>query len=400
MSLPKSQGRKIVILILVFAGFFLIGNLLSGYLFNPSVAYRVERGKPVNLLIMGIDARNAEENSRSDTMIAASIDRKTRQVVMVWIPRDTRVEVASNRYDKINSVNALKGPEEACKAAGKLLGTRIDYYVVTNFSGFEKIIDILGGVDIEVDSAMNHYDPNPKLSINLAKGKQHLNGAQALSYVRYRGGPTADIGRTVRQQKFVNALAREMFKTRTITKLPQLVPEISQHIRTNIPASDLLFMVEVARQFDAAGIITQTLPGYPFTDPKSGASYWEADRKIAQGILDDLFAGKTYNVAQDPPNWVKPAEQPVTNEMLDEEIPPELSEDPASQVDTEGNPGPEGYINEDDIPGENSLPTEEKPAETEKTESPPAVENPSTTEPNTPLPPNPENLNSTQPSAQ
>lgn len=357
MSSTKTRARTIGLLILVFAGFFVTGNLLAGHFLNPSVESTVGRGKPVNILIMGIDARNAEVNTRSDTMIVASIDRKTRQVVMVWIPRDTRVKVGGH-YNKINSVNALEGPEAAAQAAGDLLGTRIDYYVVTNFAGFEKIIDILGGVDIDVETAMVHYDPDPRLNIKLSKGQQHLNGLDALRYVRYRGGPTADIGRTVRQQKFVNALAKEMLKPGTIIKLPKLLPELAQHVRTNIPASDLLFMGKVAREFDAANITTQTLPGYPYTEPSSGASYWQADSDIADGILEDLFNGKTYDVAQDPPNWVQPAAQPVTNELLNEEIPPEQMEDPESGDGTESEnlpedeAGPEGYLPDEDT-GEN-----------------------------------------------
>jgi len=146
--------KGIFIIILIFLATFLIGRFMGdklGSIFNPSVEGNLTRGKPVNILVMGVDARNAEENSRSDTMIVVSIDKKTHKVVMVWIPRDTRVKVPSGRFDKINSVNAVNGPEAACKVAGDLLGTRIDYYVVTNFSGFEKIIDILGGVDINVE---------------------------------------------------------------------------------------------------------------------------------------------------------------------------------------------------------------------------------------------------------
>ncbi len=396
MVASKYKLRQIGILILVFAGFFFIGNLIADFFTESSVTEKVEKGKPVNILIMGIDARNADQNSRSDTMIVASIDRKTKKVVLVWIPRDTRVEVSPNRYDKINSVNVLKGPEEACRVAGKLLDTRINYYVVTNFAGFEKIIDILGGVEIEVESAMAHYDPNPKLNINLSPGKQRLNGYEALSYVRYRGGPTADIGRTARQQKFVKALAKEMFKTSNITKLPELVPEISQNVHTNIPASDMLFLMQVAREFDASSIVTQTLPGYPFTDPKTGASYWEADKDIAKGILDDLFNGKTYDVAQDPPHWVQPAEHPVTNELLEEEVPPELTEDPSEVVDTEAGTGPEGYITEErpsgDQPGEGeTTPPDENDPNNPKTPEPevPAEEPAPDAEP--PQPPNPAN---------
>ena len=134
-------------------------------------------------------------------------------------------------------------------------------------------------------------------------------------------------------------------------------------------------MVQVAREFDASSIATQTLPGYPFTDPKSGASYWEADPDIAKGILDDLFAGKTYDVAQDPPRGVKPAEEPVTNEMLQEEVPPELTEDPSEVVDTEAETGPEGYVTEEGDqagPEEEGVTEEEGDAETPAAKTPPA----------------------------
>ncbi|MDD3852497.1 MAG: LCP family protein [Syntrophomonadaceae bacterium] len=340
-----NNKKGIAVVILIFIATFLIGRFMGdklGSIFNPSVEGRLTRGKPVNVLVMGVDARSANENSRSDTMIVASVDKKTQQVVMVWIPRDTRVKVPSGRFDKINSVNAVNGPEAACKTAGDLLGTRIDYYVVSNFSGFEKIIDILGGVDINVESNMYHYDPNPKLSINLTKGTQHLNGADALRYVRYRGGPTADIGRTVRQQKFINALAREVFQGSTVLKLHQLLPELSKHVETNIPMSDMAFMAKVARDFDATKITTQTLPGYPYTEPGSGASYWQADADIARHIIDDLFAGKTYPVAQDPPRQTNYYSEPVTNELLEEEIPSETPEE--TDIEDGELDGPEGYL--------------------------------------------------------
>ncbi|MGR6835450.1 LCP family protein [Syntrophomonas erecta] len=362
MRIRKINRRVITILLTVFVVTFALGSVVGKQLklnyFEPSVEDKISRGKPVNILFMGIDARSAHENSRSDTMILASIDKKSKKVVMVWIPRDTRVEVGRGRYAKINSVNFTKGPEAACQTVGKLLNTKVNYYVVTNFRGFEKIVDILGGVDIDVEMNMYHPDPDPRLSINLKKGPQHLNGADALRYVRFRGGPTADIGRTARQQKFITALAREMFKTSTILKLPQLVPELAENVDTNIPMSDMVYMVKLAKNFDAGSIATQTLPGYPFTDPKTGASYWEADREIANGILDDLFQGKKYDVAQDPPNWVTPPARPVTNQMLEEEVPPETLEEseeenlsdsekqsPEGTDGVETDPtGPEGYL--------------------------------------------------------
>jgi len=137
-------------------------------------------------------------------------------------------------------------------------------------------------------------------------------------------------------------MAREVFQGSTVLKLPQLLPELSKHVKTNIPMSDMAFMVKVARDFDAAKITTQTLPGYPYTEPGSGASYWQADADIARGIIDDLFAGKTYPVAQDPPHQIYYSE-PVTNELLEEEIPSETSEETDAVEEGELD-GPEGYL--------------------------------------------------------
>jgi len=176
-------------------------------------------------------------------------------------------------------------------------------------------------------------------SINLSKGYQHLSGDQALQYVRYRGGPTADIGRTQRQQKFIKALAKQMFKAKTILTLPKLIPQISKYVKTNIPASDLLYMANMAKNIDISTINAQTLPGYPYTDPSSGASYWEADHAKAKIIIATLMQGKTFDVVGDEPEWMKatPAKykskELPTPEVLKEQ--PEVTTEPTTGSTTE-----------------------------------------------------------------
>ncbi len=338
------------VLVGVYLAFFVIGSLLGGKLgvlsHVPEIGWL--GGGQVNILFMGIDARSPQTNARSDTMILASIDKQSNKAVLLWIPRDTRIEISKGRYDKINSVNALKGPEAACKAVGNLLNTPVDYYVLTNFQGFSKIIDELGGVHINVETDMRHYDPNPTLNINLSKGPQVLNGADALRYVRYRGGPTADIGRTARQQKFIKALVAEMFTTKNIFKLPELVPQLMAQVKTNLPAKEVTALASLAQKFHSGNVITQTLPGYSYTEASSGASYWHADEKITPRIITALFAGETFEVIKDPPNWVaqlpkvKPAEgeappvekTPEALEELEQAGQPEVI-DPAEEETTE-----------------------------------------------------------------
>jgi len=282
-----------------------IGAVLGGQLNNlflESVESKEIKGKPINILFMGIDARDAKSNSRSDTMILTSIDPNTQKTAMVSIPRDTRIKNSSGHDDKINSINLLDGPEAACKEVGKLLDVKVDYYVITNFAGFGEIVDALGGVHINVESTMYHADPlNPELAINLSKGYQYLNGKQALAYVRYRGGATADIGRTENQQKFIKALAAEMLKSKTILKLPELIPQINKNVRTNLPLKDMIYLANMAQKFDMTNINAQTLPGYFLHDNITGASYWEADQKVAKVLVASLLKGETFKVVGDTP---------------------------------------------------------------------------------------------------
>lgn len=385
----KKIDRKMLgfaaVLIGIYLAFFGMGSLLGGrfgVLSNAPGLGWLGEGQ-VNILFMGIDARPPQTNARSDTMILASIDKQSNKAVLIWIPRDTRIEVSKGHYDKINSVNALKGPEAACEAVGKLLDTKVDYYVLTNFQGFSKIVDTLGGVHIDVETNMRHSDPDPTLNINLSKGPQVLNGADALRYVRYRGGPTADIGRTARQQKFIKAVVAEMFTTKNIFKLPELVPQLMAHIKTNLPAKEVTTLANLAQRFSAGNVITQTLPGYSFTEASSGASYWHADEKIAPRIITALFAGETFEVIKDPPNWVaqlpkaKPAEgeapavvkTPEAIKELEQAGQPELDKPADGKTD-----GKDGEKTDPDVKdGEDPDKTEPgtKPGEEDKTDPKP-----------------------------
>lgn len=257
-----------------------------------SIESKADRGKDINILVMGIDARPGELNSRSDTMILVSLHPSINRAVLVWIPRDTRLYTPIKGDYKINSVNAFKGPEASCEVVGKLMDVDVDHYVLVNFKGFEKIIDILGGVDMEVD--INLY--SARSNVYLHKGKQHLNGKEALKYVRFRTMPAADIGRTARQQRFIKAVMAQVLQIDTITRLPHLLPEIMKHIYTNIRLHDLLFLTELAFLFDENNITTQTLPGYHLSDPKTGASYWEVDREIARSLIPSVLQGHSYEV--------------------------------------------------------------------------------------------------------
>ncbi|NLO21606.1 MAG: LCP family protein [Syntrophomonadaceae bacterium] len=364
-----SKKGMVFLVLMVYLVTFAMGTMLgkgfqNGFMVS-SVEGLVASGR-LNILFMGIDARSNEENSRSDTIIVASIDKKTKKAVMVWIPRDTRVEVSPGHYDKINSVNYVQGPEAACQVVGELLDIKIKHYVLTNFDGFAEIVDILGGVHIDVESNMYHPDPDPRLRINLSQGMQLLSGEDALRYVRYRGGPTADIGRTQRQGKFIKALADEMIKTSTIVKLPQLLPKLMENVHTNLPVKEMGTLANIARHFSTDSIITQTLPGYSYTDPSNGASYWQADEEKTAGMIEALFTGESFEVMKDPPSLTNVSSTPVRYQSV---ASTPATQNNSANTDTPANPpneegnssAPEELVDSDPVTEEDHQRENEQP---------------------------------------
>ena len=323
-------------------------------------------GEPVNILFLGIDARPGETNTRSDTMMLACIDPEARKVAVISIPRDSRVDIPGP-VDKINNANAVGGPEAACRAVEKLMGTNVDYYVLTNFRGFAKMVDILGGVTIDVEKRMYY----PAEDINLYPGVQHLNGRKALAYVRFRGDALGDIGRTERQQKFIQAFAEELLKSKTILKIPSLLPELKANVKTNMGTRTMLDLAALAVKFSPEDLVAQTLPGYFYDDPDNGLSYWIVDKTKSKNLIAAMLDGRKVAVFQDSPVPVitrdrgkTPSNQePVTTNPKEPDegdtptVPSESSIDdpvvtppggattPAPQeTEQPSNVGPEGYV--------------------------------------------------------
>ncbi|MGE5389653.1 MAG: LCP family protein, partial [Deltaproteobacteria bacterium] len=232
-------------------------------------------------------------------LILLSLNRSVNKAALVSIPRDTRV-IFKGRTTKINMINQFEGPEATCQEVGHLLDTPINHYIVTNFSGFEEIIDSLGGVYMDVDIRMHSYRAN----VYLEKGPQWLSGKEALAYVRFRSNPDMDIGRTRRQQDLLRALARQFAQKENIMRLPQLIPRCRECVTTNISLKEMFYIANTAINFEEDDIIAQTLPGYHYFAPVTGASFWEVDPDIAVSLLDSLFEGHRYEVIQPAPPWV------------------------------------------------------------------------------------------------
>ncbi len=257
--------------------------------------------KRFNFLLLGSDARYEDERARSDSVIFVSADTQSKRLVFLSIPRDTMVDIPGYGRDRVNAAMAYGGPELSVKTVSRLIDQPIDYYVVANYEGFIKLVDALGGIIIDVDKNMYHYDPERggRYSINLKKGLHHLDGEKALMYVRYRGDPLGDINRVDRQQKFLRAVVEEMLKPRNIVKAPLLAPKIKECIYTNLPLKEMLVLARMAQKFEDVEVANSTLPGY-FEGP-----YWHVEPGEARQVVAALLKGEAVEqVMKDAPAGV------------------------------------------------------------------------------------------------
>jgi polyisoprenyl-teichoic acid--peptidoglycan teichoic acid transferase len=319
----RNRGKRILIMVsalltvLIAVGvvfcFRATGSSPSGSLIEQSkqvIGIAAPASKKINILVLGVDERK-NDIGRSNVTCVVSVDTVTRDISLLWIPRDSRVAIPGNGWNKIGHAYAYGGPKLSEQTVSDLLGIPIDYYIEVNMDGFKKVIDALGGVDINVDKRMYYYDPydagevdNNGL-IDLKPGMQHMDGNTALEYVRFRHDAMGDIGRIERQQKFVKALLADVTTPSVITKIPNVIREANATFKTDIPASEMVTLANLMNDAYKQGLKTDMVPGTPvYIDD---ISYWlpniEAMRKQVaqlQGItIDDKYSQATRLLANE-----------------------------------------------------------------------------------------------------
>ncbi|MFN4150893.1 MAG: LCP family protein, partial [Candidatus Sericytochromatia bacterium] len=274
--------------------------------------------EPVNILVLGSDIgysrghSNDDVPTRSDTIMLAHVDPQKNEVTVLSIPRDTRTLIPEKGYyDKINAAYAYGGEKLARQAVANLTGVPIQHYVALKVNGLINIVDILGGVEVDVEKNMKYRDDTAKLYIDIKKGKQVLDGKSAHHYVRFRHDEIGDIGRVQRQQKFMNAMSQKMLNPTTIIKLPEIVSEVQKNITTDLTSAEMLRIGNFARGLKREQIRMVMLPGR--FGNIGGASYWLEDEFAAKEVIKELFPDSAFNTAQVPdPNSSPVSGDPVT----------------------------------------------------------------------------------------
>src|SRR6056297_2983875 len=276
--LEKLTDWKYISLII----FLVIIGVTMAFLWNDELSQISSEGpfkdNKVNILAVGYDA-DVNGPSRADTIILISINVDTNEAGLIFLPRDTYIKSQKRNFTKLNSSHVYGGIELTQETIEDMLEVDIDYYLETDFKGFERIIDRLGGVNVKVNEHLNYVDKAGGLYIDIPAGQQNLNGEEALEYVRYRDA-RGDIGRIERQQKFIDAVLAKLLSPSIVTKVPGIIKEVNEAVNTNIPVQDITPFLNTAKEIDLSQIESQMLPGKP--EYINGISYWVPDLEEAE----------------------------------------------------------------------------------------------------------------------
>ncbi|MBS6396879.1 MAG: LCP family protein [Clostridiales bacterium] len=230
----------------------------------------------LNVALFGIDTRKAGQlgkGNRSDTMIIASINNDTKEVRLVSVYRDTYLDLTNGKYNKCNGAYSAGGPQQAISMLNKNLDLDIEYYVTVDFAALTQTVDLLGGINIDVDEVelehLNNYtvETSEVTGVKTQKltkpGLQKLDGVQATSYCRIRYTAGDDFKRTERQREVIMEIVNTAKKA-DLTQINEIINAVFPMIATNYTNDQLLALAPEMISYN----IVDTA-GFPF-DKESG----------------------------------------------------------------------------------------------------------------------------------
>ncbi|RIK40960.1 MAG: hypothetical protein DCC55_13455 [Chloroflexi bacterium] len=290
--------------------------------------------QPINVLLMGTDARPDEFGpTRTDTLMLLTLDPATQTAGMLSLPRDLWVPIPGlNMTYKINTVYALGedrrytggGAQLVKDTVSSFIGQPVQYYVLVNFRGFVEIVDLIGGVDIEVPKTIHDTEyPTADYGVEtfyLSAGPQHLDGETALKYVRTRNVDD-DYGRARRQQDLIRAIFDKVMSADMIpfllSKAPTLVYTMRSSIDTDIPMATQFELANYMRQASLKEIRQLVLDNRYGEETYSDDGAWILlpDREKVRIAVDEFFRAPA-TTSQDGIAVALAAPQPVRIEVL------------------------------------------------------------------------------------
>lgn len=233
----------------------------------------------VSVLIMGVDASNVRENSKSsrtDTLMVATLNKDDKSVKLLSIPRDSYVYIPEVGYEtKINHAHAYGGTKATIDTVENLLDIPIDYYVKVNFEAFIDVVDAVDGISVDVPYEFTEQDSKDKAgAIHLLPGVQDLDGEQALALARTRKLDN-DVERGKRQQEIIKSVINKAVSVNSVLKYDDIIEAVGSNMTTNMTFSEMKSFISYGTKGKNLNFETLTLEGVDYQP--SNTYYWKVD---------------------------------------------------------------------------------------------------------------------------
>lgn len=270
---------------------------------RPSVLPRVERGERVNILLAGVDSGVGRDHALTDTMLIVSLDTDG-DSAMLSVPRDlVNAPLPSGEPypDKLNSLLQTANANPALYSLGgvatlkatisNLLGVPIHYFAAVDMVGFQRMIDAVGGVVVNVEERV----ADPFSNLYLEPGREFMDGELALRFVRSRhGAGNDDFVRAGRQQQVIAAVRNKLTESNLLVALPGLLDAVKTTIATDVPQDRIADLAQAIQDADMGALRREVIQPPKYVTPATGAggAYilipdFEAIRELGQELLGE-----------------------------------------------------------------------------------------------------------------
>ena len=265
------------------------GEIITSGLLSSLTDSDVTRD-PFYVLLLGTDGRPGDTAYRADSIILARVDPKAKQVTLISIPRDTKVEYKGSTM-KINATHAYDGAEGMVNAVNELCDVEISHYAEISFGGMKTLVDAVGGIDINATDGVDDPEAGP---VTIEPGQQHMDGEAALTYCRARHQyADGDYTRMRHQRQVIGALANAVLNNMDITRLPGVIESLSDMVVTDLSVQDIVSLANAMRGMDTDNMWSANLPSWAGEDTYiDGQSYVFVYEDKLKEMMERVDAGE------------------------------------------------------------------------------------------------------------
>ncbi len=283
------------------------------------------------IAVFGVD----KDETRTDVIIVVNFNSITNKVKVINIPRDTKVvwtERQRSKYNQltgydisVSKLNEMSAYGDIYHTPGNIrdftineieniLTVPIDNYVIVNIEAFNKIVDAIGGVEVDVPQRMYYNDNSQDLHIDLQPGLQTVYGKDAEGLVRYRYGyAEGDVGRIKTQQIFLQAFAKKVMSPAIMNNLPSIITSLFTYVKTDVSLTEIFSYLSLLKEFDLNNLEFHTLPGEGAS--YEGPSYFYIDQEQLDDLVKDVFYDTTI-AGEEPTSSPEATEDSDSTEII------------------------------------------------------------------------------------